>query len=152
MDSIELYLTGGVARVILGSVALKNPELVEQAVKEYGDKIAVGIDAKNGFVAVEGWLDASSVNYIALAKEMQKMGVRTIIFTDISKDGTLAGVNQEQLQALHHAVTCDIIASGGVRSMTDIIACANMGLYGTICGKSLYQGTLHLQEAIAYTK
>ncbi|MDE6003759.1 MAG: 1-(5-phosphoribosyl)-5-[(5-phosphoribosylamino)methylideneamino]imidazole-4-carboxamide isomerase [Oscillospiraceae bacterium] len=150
LDSIELYLSGGVSRVILGSVALKNPELVEQAVKEYGDKIAVGIDAKNGFVAVEGWLDSSRVNYIALAQEMQKMGVKTIIFTDISKDGTLSGVNQEQLQALHDAVSCDIIASGGVHSMIDIIACANMGLYGTICGKSLYQGTLNLKEAITY--
>ena len=81
---------------------------------------------------------------------MQKMGVKTIIFTDISKDGTLSGVNQEQLQALHDAVSCHIIASGGVHSMTDIIACANMGLYGTICGKSLYQGTLNLKEAITY--
>lgn len=151
LDTMELYLSGGVSRVILGSVALKHPELVEQAVKEYGDKIAVGIDAKDGFVAVEGWLDASTVDYIALAKEMQKMGVSTIIFTDISKDGTLSGVNQEQLKALHDAVSCQIIASGGVHTMADIVACANMGLYGTICGKSLYQGTLNLREAIAYT-
>ncbi|MBR1555885.1 MAG: tRNA-dihydrouridine synthase, partial [Oscillospiraceae bacterium] len=143
---------GGVSRVILGSVALKNPELVELAVKEYHEKIAVGIDAKNGFVAVEGWLDASTVDYIALAKEMQKMGVETIIFTDISKDGTLSGVNQEQLKALHDAVDCQIIASGGVHTMEDIKACANMGLYGTICGKSLYQGTLNLKEAIDYTR
>lgn len=151
LDTMELYLSGGVSRVILGSVALKHPELVEQAVKEYGDKIAVGIDAKDGFVAVEGWLDASTVDYIALAKEMQKMGVSTIIFTDISKDGTLSGVNQEQLKALHDAVSCQIIASGGVHTMADIVVCANMGLYGTICGKSLYQGTLNLREAIAYT-
>ncbi len=150
LDTMELYLSGGVSRIILGSVALKNPELVEQAVKEYGDRIAVGIDAKNGFVAVEGWLDASTVDYIALAKEMQKMNVKTIIFTDISKDGTLSGVNQEQLKALHDAVRCNIIASGGVHTMKDIIACTDMGLYGTICGKSLYQGTLNLKEAIAY--
>ena len=152
LDTVEMYLSGGVSRVILGSVALKNPELVESAVKEYHEKIAVGIDAKNGFVAVEGWLDASTVDYIALAKEMQKMGVKTVIFTDISKDGTLSGVNQEQLKALHDAVDCNIIASGGVHTMEDIRACANMGLYGTICGKSLYQGTLNLKEAIDYTR
>ncbi len=152
LDTVEMYLSGGVSRVILGSVALKNPELVELAVKEYHEKIAVGIDAKNGFVAVEGWLDASTVDYISLAKEMQKMGVQTIIFTDISKDGTLSGVNQEQLKALHDAVKCNIIASGGVHTMEDIKACANMGLYGTICGKSLYQGTLNLKEAIEYTR
>ena len=152
LDTVESYLSQGISRVILGSVALKNPELVELAVKEYHEKIAVGIDAKNGFVAVEGWLDASTVDYISLTKEMCKMGVKTIIFTDISKDGTLSGVNQEQLKALHDAVNCNIIASGGVHTMEDIKACANMGLYGTICGKSLYQGTLNLKEAIDYTR
>ena len=89
---------------------------------------------------------------ISLAKEMEKMGVKTIIFTDISKDGTLSGVNQEQLFALHNAVGCNIIASGGVHTMEDIRACQKMGLYGTICGKSIYQGTLSLAEAVAYTK
>ena len=152
METMELYLSGGVSRVILGSVALKQPELVEQAVREYGERIAVGIDAKNGFVAVEGWLDASTVDYISLAKEMEKMGVRTIIFTDISKDGTLSGVNTEQLSALHEAVTCHVIASGGVHTIEDIHACAAMGLYGTIAGKSLYQGTLDLAQAIACAK
>ena len=138
--------------MILGSVALKNPALVEQAVREYGEKIAVGIDAKNGFVAVEGWLDASTVDYISLAKEMEKMGVKTVIFTDISKDGTLSGVNAEQLKALHDAVSMNVIASGGVHTMEDIRICQEMGLYGTIAGKSLYQGTLDLAEAVAYTK
>ncbi len=152
METMEYYLTNGISRVILGSVALKNPALVEEAVKAYGERVAVGIDAMNGFVAVEGWLDASTVDYIALAKEMEKMGVKTIIFTDISKDGTLSGVNQEQLSALHDAVGCNIIASGGVHTMDDIRACQKMGLYGTICGKSLYQGTLSLAEAVAYTK
>ncbi len=152
LDTVESYLSQGISRIILGSVALKNPELVALAVKEYHEKIAVGIDAKNGFVAVEGWLDASTVDYISLAKEMCKMGVQTIIFTDISKDGTLSGVNREQLKALHDAVDCNIIASGGVHTMEDIKACTKMGLYGTICGKSLYQGTLNLKEAIDYTK
>ncbi len=152
METVEMYLSGGISRVILGSVALKNPELVQQAVKEYHERIAVGIDAKNGYVAVEGWLDSSTVDYLTLAKEMQKIGVKTIIFTDISRDGTLSGVNREQLNALHQAVDVNIIASGGVHTMQDIQICKEMGLYGTICGKSLYQGTLDLQEAIAYTK
>lgn len=152
METMEMYISGGVDRVILGSVALKNPQLVEEAVKAYGERVAVGIDAMNGFVAVEGWLDSSTVDYISLAKEMEKMGVKTIIFTDISKDGTLSGVNAQQLSALHDAVSCNITASGGVHTMEDIITCAKMGLYGTICGKSLYQGTLDLAEAVAYTK
>ncbi len=152
METMELYLSGGVSRVILGSVALKHPELVEEAVKAYGERIAVGIDAKNGYVAVEGWLDASTVDYISLAREMEKMGVRTIIFTDISKDGTLSGVNTEQLSALHDAVKCNIIASGGVHTIKDIEACKAMGLYGTIAGKSLYQGTLDLAQAITCAK
>ena len=152
METMELYLSGGVSRVILGSVALKHPELVEEAVKAYGERIAVGIDAKNGYVAVEGWLDASTVDYISLAREMEKMGVRTIIFTDISKDGTLSGVNTEQLSALHDAVKRNIIASGGVHTIKDIEACKAMGLYGTIAGKSLYQGTLDLAQAITCAK
>ena len=152
METMELYLSGGVSRVILGSVALKHPELVEEAVKAYGERIAVGIDAKNGYVAVEGWLDASTVDYISLAREMEKMGVRTIIFTDISKDGTLSGVNTEQLSALHDAVKCNIIASGGVHTIKDIEACKAMGLYGTIAGKSLYQGTLDLAQAFTWAK
>ena len=152
METMEMYLSGGVSRVILGSIALKNPALVEEAVKAYGERIAVGIDAKNGMVAVEGWLDASTVDYISLAKEMEKIGVRTVIFTDISKDGTLSGVNAEQLSALHDAVSMNVIASGGVHTMEDIRICRNMGLYGTIAGKSLYQGTLDLAEAVSYTR
>lgn len=152
MDTMEMYLSGGIDRVILGSAALKDPALVEEAVKAYKERVAVGIDAKNGFVAVEGWLDTSEADYISLAKEMEKMGVKTIIFTDISKDGTLAGVNREQLSDLYKAVSCNITASGGVRSVEDIRCCKQMGLYGVICGKSLYQGTLSLAEAIACTK
>ena len=152
METMEMYLSGGVSRVILGSIALKDPALVEAAVKEYGERIAVGIDAKDGFVAVEGWLDSSTVDYLSLAREMEKIGVRTVIFTDISKDGTLSGVNAAQLSALHDAVSMNVIASGGVHTMEDIRICQKMGLYGTIAGKSLYQGTLDLAEAVAYTR
>lgn len=150
LDTVEYYVSRGIARVILGSVALKNPQIVVDAVKEYGDKISVGIDAKNGIVAAEGWLEDSQVDYIDLSLEMIKAGVKNIIFTDISKDGTLSGVNSEQLTALKKAAgdKCGITASGGVHNIEDIKACKSMGLYGAICGKSLYSGTLDLREAI----
>lgn len=152
LDTVEQYVSKGISRVILGSVALKNPKIVIEAVKEYGEKIAVGIDAKNGIVAAEGWLEDSQVNYIELSLEMVKAGVKNIIFTDISKDGTLSGVNREQLSALKNAVgdKCGITASGGVNDMEDIIACKKMGLYGAICGKSIYSGSLDLAEAVRY--
>lgn len=150
LETVEYYVSKGISRVILGSVALKNPQIVIDAVKEYGEKTAVGIDAKNGIVAAEGWLEASQVNYIDLALEMIKVGVKNIIFTDISKDGTLSGVNAGQLSALKNAVgdKCNITASGGVHNIEDIKICKKMGLYGAICGKSLYSGTLDLKEAI----
>ncbi|GHU54220.1 1-(5-phosphoribosyl)-5-[(5-phosphoribosylamino) methylideneamino] imidazole-4-carboxamide isomerase [Clostridia bacterium] len=149
LETIDYYLNGGISRVILGSVALKNKQLVIDAVKKYGEKIAVGIDAKNGMVATEGWLDGSNVNYIDLAKEMVKFGVKYIIYTDISKDGTLSGISKEHYAELSKAVDCNIIASGGVKDISDIIACKNLDLYGVICGKAIYNGSLELREAIA---
>lgn len=148
MKDIDFYVNNNISRIVLGSVALKNPELVKEAVKEYGDKIAVGIDAKNGFVATEGWIEKSDVYFVDLAKRMEDMGVKTIIFTDISKDGTLAGPNLEQLEEINNAVSCDITASGGVTSITDILALRDKKLYGAICGKSIYEGTLDLMEAV----
>lgn len=153
LETIQEYLNMGITRVILGSVALKNPALVSSAVEKFGsEKIVVGIDAMNGMVATEGWLETSEVNYIELADKMISVGVKYFIFTDISKDGTLSGVNTEQLKALANATSgrADIVASGGVHTMTDIIACREMGLYGTICGKSIYKGTLNLKEAVEY--
>ncbi len=155
LETIEEYLNMGISRVIIGSAALKNPALVKEAVEKFGsEKIAVGIDAVNGMVAAEGWLEASDVNYIDLANKMIEAGVRYFIFTDISKDGTLSGVNKEQLKSLADATEgkCNIIASGGVHTMDDIIACKEMGLYGTICGKSIYKGTLNLKEAVEYSE
>jgi len=152
IDSIDYYIQNGISRVILGSAALSNPEMVKRAVELYGDKIAVGIDAKNGMVSAEGWLSDSSVNYIKLAKEMDRNGVRYIIFTDISKDGTLSGPSLEQLYTINNAVSCNVIASGGIHIIEDIFALEEMGLYGAICGKSIYKGTLSLEEAVAYCK
>ena len=148
LNAVEYYLSRGISRVILGSVAVKNPDFVKEAVREYGDRIAVGIDAKNGMVATEGWLDTSDVDYLTLAKEMEKAGVKYIIYTDISKDGTLSGPNLEQLDAINRAVSCNIIASGGISNLGDIKALKELSMYGVICGKSLYQGTLSLKEAV----
>ncbi|AQY51966.1 1-(5-phosphoribosyl)-5-[(5-phosphoribosylamino)methylideneamino] imidazole-4-carboxamide isomerase [Listeria weihenstephanensis FSL R9-0317] len=147
MKQITFYLEdAGIDRVIIGSAALENPDLVRDAVKLYGDKIAVGIDAKNGFVATSGWLDVSATDYLTFAKEVEKSGVQTIIFTDIAKDGTLEGPNLEQLQALQKAVSVDIIASGGVSNKQDLVQLSELGLYGAICGKALYNGNISMAE------
>lgn len=154
LETIQEYLNMGISRVILGSVALKNPELVSDAVEKFGsEKIVVGIDAVNEMVATEGWIESSDVNYIDLANKMIETGVKYFIFTDISKDGTLSGVNVQQLKKLADATygKCNIIASGGVHTMDDIVVCKEMGLYGTICGKSIYKGTLDLREAVEYS-
>ena len=155
LETIDEYLKMGISRVILGSAALKNPQLVKDAVEKFGsEKIVVGIDAKNGMVATEGWLETSNVNYIDLANKMISYGVKYFIFTDISKDGTLSGVNADQLKALYDGTDgkCNIIASGGVHTIDDILICKKMGLYGTICGKSIYTGSLDLKEAIDKAK
>lgn len=152
LDTVEDYLSGGIARVILGSAAVKNPELVKTAVKEFGARIAVGIDARDEMVAVEGWLDGSSVHYLDLARAMEEIGVQTIIYTDISKDGTLAGPNLEQLTRINESVSCNIIASGGISCLDDIAALKARKMYGAICGKSLYQGTLSLEKALELAK
>lgn len=151
IETIEKYLSMGISRVIIGSAALKNPQLVKDAVKEFGsEKIAVGIDSKDGMVATEGWLESSDVHYTQLTEEMIGIGVKYFIVTDISKDGTLSGVNISQLEGLAKATEgkCNIIASGGVHTIEDIKACKKLGLYGTICGKSIYKGTLDLKEAV----
>lgn len=149
MEAVEYYLTHGISRVILGSAALRDPELVKRAAGSYGDRIAVGIDAKEGKVSVEGWVDTSDVDYLSFAKMMESLGVGNIIFTDISRDGMLTGPNLEQLSALKETVNLDITASGGIKGIDDIKHLRDMELYGAICGKSLYAGSLALEEAIA---
>ena len=151
-ETVDAYIDGGISRVILGSAALRDREFLKRAVCKYGEKIAVGIDAKNGKVSVSGWLDDSDVDYIEFAREMEKEGVKNIIFTDISKDGTLAGPNLEQLGALSKAVSCDITASGGVHNIEDIKNLKEMGIYGAITGRAVYDGTLDLAQAIELTR
>lgn len=147
--TVEYYLEQGISRLILGSAAVNSPELVGELARAYGEKIAVGIDAKQEMVAANGWIEDSKIHYLELAKRMEEKGVRTLIFTDISKDGTLSGLNLQQLEALNRHVSCDVIASGGVRDIRDIQAAKALGLAGVICGKALYQGTLSLKEAVA---
>jgi phosphoribosylformimino-5-aminoimidazole carboxamide ribotide isomerase len=148
-DTIEKLLDEGVSRVILGTAALNNPSLVKEAVKTFGEKIAVGIDAKDGYVAIEGWVKVSKVGYIDFGKAMEAIGVKTIIFTDISKDGTLQGPNFEATGILNEQVSCDIIASGGMKSIDDIKKLTDMNLYGAIIGKALYSKNIYLEEAIS---
>lgn len=153
LEDIARYIEGGISRVILGSVALHNPALVREAVARYGDAIAVGIDAKDGMVRGSGWLEASDVHFVDLAKAMGEAGVRTIIYTDISKDGTLSGpsvAHYEQLIAACPEV--NVIASGGIRDIDNIKELKAAGLYGAICGKSLYEGTLSLEAALTLAK
>ncbi len=146
--TIEDYLSNGISRVILGSVALKNPQFVKESVAKYGEKIAVGIDAKNGFVSTDGWLKTSNIDFIEFAMVMESIGVSVIIFTDIGRDGTLTSPNFEQLNEINNAVSCNIIASGGIKDISHIKELNKNGLYGAICGKSIYEGTLNLEEAI----
>lgn len=151
MENIDEILVLGVRRVILGSAAVRNPELVRTACEKYGDRIVVGIDAKDGIVAVDGWGVSGHVEAAALAREMKKAGVRTIIYTDISRDGTLEGVNAEATAKLARESGIAVVASGGVRSAEDIRALKQLeqdGIEGVIVGKSIYMGTLDLQEAI----
>ena len=149
--AIERYLNNGIDKVILGSAAVKNPDFVIEAVKAFGDKIVVGIDAKNGMVCAEGWIDESEINYIELAKRMENIGVGQIVFTDIDQDGTLAGPNLKQLDDLVHEVNCRVVASGGVSVLKDIINLAELDVYGAICGKAIYTGNLDLKQAIEIT-
>ncbi|WP_341518249.1 1-(5-phosphoribosyl)-5-[(5-phosphoribosylamino)methylideneamino]imidazole-4-carboxamide isomerase [Bacillus paramobilis] len=150
--AVEKLLSVGVDKVILGTVALYDKEFLEEAVRLYKEKIIVGIDAKNGFVATRGWLDVSEISYIDLAKQMENVGVQTIVFTDISKDGTLAGPNVEQLELLQKSVTIRLIASGGVASIQDVKKLNDMNIYGVIIGKALYEKMINLEEVLEVTK
>ena len=148
MDRLDEVLALGVTLAILGTGALKNPPMVEAACKQYGDQIAVGIDAKEGMVATEGWLDVSQKPAVAFAQEMEDRGVQTIIYTDIKSDGMLKGPNLKTTQAIAEAVSVNVIASGGITSIQDIEVLKAIGVYGAIIGRALYIGTLDLKAAI----
>ena len=152
MERLESVLTLGVTRAILGTAALKNPSLVAASCKKYGARIAVGIDAKDGMVATEGWLDVSEKPAIAFAREMEDCGVQTIIYTDIKSDGMLQGPNLATTAAIAEAVSVNVIASGGISSIQDVQALKAIGVHGAIVGRALYTGTLDLQAAITVAR
>ena len=152
MDCVEKYLDNGVNRVIIGTSALSNPDFVKQAVDEYGERIVVGIDAKDGMVAVNGWEEVSSTSAIDLAKKMADIGVKTIIYTDIATDGMLKGPNVKAMKEMADAVSVDVVASGGVSSVNDIAELKAAGVEGAIVGKALYTDALRLADAIAAAK
>ena len=149
MAQIESYLANGIDRVILGTSAMEDPQLLQDALRRYGDRIAVGIDCRDGLVYGRGWLEASELHYITFAKQLEEMGVQTVIVTDISKDGTLSGPSTDMLAALKEQSGMRIIASGGIRSIEDIAALKQLGLYGAITGQAMYHGTLDLKAAIS---
>ncbi len=153
LDHVNEWLSVGVSQVVLGSVAVKNPNIVKQAVSSFGEKIIVGIDAKDGYVAVEGWTKKSTIDYTVLASMMSSFGVETITYTDIGRDGTLTGVNLEHLKQLKLFLPeLKLIASGGVSGPEDIKKLRDMNIYGAICGKSLYSGKLTLAEALEISR
>lgn len=148
MKDIDDRIEAGASRVIIGTAAVKNPELVKEAVKKYGDKIAVGVDAKNGMVAISGWEEVSDISAVDLCLKMKEYGVNTVIYTDISKDGMMCGPNIESTKDLIEKTGMDIIASGGVSKIEDIENVNNINAAGVIIGKALYNGALNLKEVI----
>ena len=148
MDVIDKYITAGVDRIILGTAAVTNPGFVEEAVAKYGDRIAVGIDIKDGYVAIKGWTETSDDDAFAFCDKMQNIGVKTIICTDISKDGAMQGTNHELYKELSQRFDIQIIASGGVSTIDDIAKLRKLDIYGAIIGKAYYTKAIDLKEAI----
>ena len=152
METISRYLNAGIDRVILGTAAVTEPGFVEQAVAQYGEKIAVGIDIKDGFVAIKGWTEKSEENAFDFCEKMQKIGVKTLICTDISKDGAMQGTNHELYKELSERFDMNIIASGGVSSLEDVARLAKLNIHGAIVGKAYYTGAIDLKTAIEVAK
>ena len=152
METVDRYISIGVDRVILGTAAVTNQDFLRESVAKYGDKIAVGVDIKDGYVAIKGWLETSAYSCFDFCEMMEQMGVKTLICTDISKDGAMNGTNRELYQQLSQRFSLDITASGGVSSLEDIRALASMNLYGAIIGKAYYIGAIDLKEALEVAK
>jgi len=152
MEVIETYLDAGIDRVILGTAAVNDGAFLKEALKKYGDKIAVGIDIKDGYAAVKGWTEKSDMKAFDFADKMQDMGVGTLICTDISKDGAMQGTNRKLYKELSQKISINIIASGGVSSLDDVKHLADMKLYGAIIGKAYYVGAIDLASAIEAAK
>ena len=152
METVDKYISAGVYRVILGTSAVTDEAFLKEALAKYGEKIAVGADIKDGFVAIKGWLESSGVLCEDFFAKMQSLGVKTVICTDISKDGAMKGTNLALYKALSEKFSIDIVASGGVSSMEDVRALRQMDMYGAIIGKAYYVGAIDLKEAIEVAK
>ena len=152
METVDSYLSIGVSRAILGTAAVKDPVFLQAALDKYGEKIAVGVDLKDGFVAIKGWTETSDLKAEDFFEKMQNMGVKTIICTDISRDGAMKGANRELYRELSSKFAIDLIASGGVSSMEDVTALAEMKLHGAIIGKAYYIGAVDLKQAVEAAK
>ena len=152
IEVIEKYLSVGVCRVILGTAAVTNPEFLEEAVKRFGEHIAVGVDIKDGFVAIKGWRETSELEAFAFCRKLESLGVKTVICTDISKDGAMQGTNHALYDAMRSELGMQIIASGGVTDITDIKRLAAMNMYGAIIGKAYYTKAISIKEAIEVAK
>lgn len=148
MEVVKRYLGAGLDRVILGTAAVKDENFLRSAVDAYGEKIAVGVDIRDGFVAVKGWLESSELEAFEFCEKMQKIGVKTLICTDISKDGAMQGTNLELYKKLSETFSVNITASGGVSTMEDVRKLRAMDLYGAIIGKAYYTGAIQLREAV----
>lgn len=147
-EAIEKYLDLGVMRVILGTAAVTDEDFLISSVKEYGERVAVGVDIKDGFVAIKGWTETSRLGCFEFCEKLSSIGVKTVICTDISKDGVMSGTNIDLYKRLSERFTMDIVASGGVSSIDNIKTLANMNMYGAILGKALYTGAVDLREAL----
>lgn len=152
METVDRYLSAGIDRVILGTAAVTNPEFLAAALAKYGEKIAVGIDIKDGLVAIKGWTETSDQDALNFCGKMQEMGVKTIICTDISKDGAMQGTNHSLYKTLSEQFSLQIIASGGVSSLEDVQRLSRQKLHGAIIGKAYYSGSLDLAQAIEVAK
>ncbi len=152
METINRYISAGVDRVILGTAAVTEEGFVEKAVERYGEKIAVGIDIKDGFVAIKGWTETSSLDAFDFCSKMEKIGVKTVICTDISKDGAMQGTNHALYKQLSEKFSLNIIASGGVSSLEDVEKLAKLDIHGAIIGKAYYTGAIDLRKAIEVAK
>ena len=152
IEVIESYLSAGVNRVILGTAAVTDRAFLQEALTLYGDKVAVGVDIKDGFVAIKGWTEKSALEAFSFCKELEALGVKTIICTDVSKDGAMQGTNHELYKKLTETLGLDIVASGGVSSIEDIRKLKELGLYGAIVGKAYYTGAVSIAEAVEVAK
>ncbi len=152
MEVVEKYLSAGIDRVILGTAAIEDEAFLKKAVEKYGERIAVGADIRDGYIAVKGWLERSEVTADEFFEKMQKTGVKTIICTDISRDGAMRGTNLDLYRTMSRRYQVNITASGGVSSMDDVLALNGMGLYAAIIGKAYYTGAIDLREAVNAVK